>query len=163
MSSTSSVVKSLPYLFCRAKYEGECHPPSRWLRRHCVFQGRCDSRHTWAPWRWAWGDVDQFDRLWGVSWNRQTGSLSMGCLMHTSNLSWLPRYCQKCLPNMLKRMGLGFLCCLIKVVAIQATMTRSDHCKHMLTDSCFALLSENATPRAELKLTRVFWLFIDIN
>ena len=58
------------------------------------------------------------------------------------------RYCQKCLPNMLKRMGLGLLCCLIKVVIeiiIQATMTGSDHCKHVdnvLIDSCFFLSSE---------------------
>ena len=55
------------------------------------------------------------------------------------------RYFQQYLPNMLKRMGLGLLCCLIKEVIdviIHATMIGSQFCKHvdkMNIDSCFLL------------------------
>ena len=55
--------------------------------------------------------------------------------------------CQRYLPNMLKRMGLGLLCCLIKEVIniiLQATMTGS-HCEHIGINrfvSCYFLISE---------------------
>ena len=65
------------------------------------------------------------------------------------------RYFQQYLPNMLKRMGLGILCCLVKEViniVIHATMIGSYQCKHidsMNFDSCFLLenhvVSDNGT------------------
>ena len=44
------------------------------------------------------------------------------------------RYCKKCVPNMLKRMGLGLLCCLVKVLAeitIHGTMSNRPACKNL--------------------------------
>ena len=65
------------------------------------------------------------------------------------------RYFQRYLPNMLKRMGLGLLCCFVKEViniVIHATMIGSYQCKHvdkMDIDSCFLLeahvVSDNGT------------------
>ena len=51
-------------------------------------------------------------------------------------------------PNMLKRMGLGLLCCFLKSVVeiiIQVTMTRGKECKHFdknIRDSCYFLAIE---------------------
>ena len=58
------------------------------------------------------------------------------------------RFGQRYLPNMLKRMGLGLLCCLIKEVfeiIIQTTMTGSGHCRHVdnvIIDSCYFFASQ---------------------
>ena len=58
------------------------------------------------------------------------------------------RYCEKCVPNMLKRMGLGLLCCLIKVlaeIAIHATMTNDKACiifHNNPVKSCFLIITE---------------------
>ena len=58
------------------------------------------------------------------------------------------RYCKRCVPNMLKRIGLGVLCCLIKEVTkiiIHATMTKGKLCN--LADknsmvSCYLISSK---------------------
>ena len=58
------------------------------------------------------------------------------------------RYCQLYAPNMLKRMGLGLLCCLVKVIveiAIHATMTSGKACKMFFENSigtCFFILTQ---------------------
>ena len=58
------------------------------------------------------------------------------------------RYCQKYVPNMLKRMGLGLLCCLVKVVVeivIHATMTNRKACTFFHDNpvgSCFLIITE---------------------
>ena len=47
------------------------------------------------------------------------------------------RYYSKYLPNMLKRMGLGLLCCFIKeliIITIHATMTGGQECSHDIDD-----------------------------
>ena len=61
----------------------------------------------------------------------------------------LARMCfSKCLPNMLKRMGIGLFCCLVKEVseiAIQSTMMGGEYCHHFdnnTIDSCYFLTSE---------------------
>ena len=59
----------------------------------------------------------------------------------------LVRYCQKFIPNLLKRIGLGLLCCLIKVVAqlvIHVTLVNSEPCQLVDTSpvvSCYFILS----------------------
>ena len=56
------------------------------------------------------------------------------------------RYYQKYVPNMLKRMGLGLLCCLVKVmleIVIHAIMTNGKACKsftHNTLLSCFLVI-----------------------
>ena len=59
------------------------------------------------------------------------------------------RYLSKYLPNMLKRMGLGLLCCFIKeliIITIHATMTGSQPCLHDIEsvpmDRCFLQASK---------------------
>ena len=58
------------------------------------------------------------------------------------------RYCRLCAPNMLKRMGLGLLCCLLKVIveiAIHATMTNGKACKmsgEYSIVTCFFILTQ---------------------
>ena len=53
--------------------------------------------------------------------------------------------CQEYFPSMLKRMGLGLFCCLIKVtleIFVQATMTGGEYCDHFdnnVYDSCYFL------------------------
>ena len=58
------------------------------------------------------------------------------------------KHCPKYHPNMLKKMGIGLLCCLvteIALVCIQFTMTGEGHCRHFddnLFVSCYYLDSE---------------------
>ena len=59
------------------------------------------------------------------------------------------RYCSKYLPNMLKRMGLGLLCCFIKElinITIHATMTGGQECLHDIEpvpiDRCYLQVSK---------------------
>ena len=58
------------------------------------------------------------------------------------------RYCQPYAPNMLKRMGLGLLCCLAKViveVVIHATMTNRKACKNFDENTiatCYFILTQ---------------------
>ena len=58
------------------------------------------------------------------------------------------RYCQLYAPNMLKRIGLGLLCCLVKViveVVIHATMTNGKACKNFHENSivtCFFISTQ---------------------
>ena len=58
------------------------------------------------------------------------------------------RYCQLYAPNMLKRMGLGLLCCLVKVIVeivIHATLTNEKACKNFDENSivtCFFILTQ---------------------
>ena len=58
------------------------------------------------------------------------------------------RYCQPYAPNMLKRMGLGLLCCLAKViveVVIHATMTNRKVCKNFDKNTiatCYFILTQ---------------------
>ena len=57
----------------------------------------------------------------------------------------ISRCCRGHFPNMLKRMGLGLFCCLIKAaleIAAQATMTQGEYCDHFhsnVYDSCYFL------------------------
>ena len=57
----------------------------------------------------------------------------------------LSRYCRRHFPNMLRRMGLGLFCCLIKAafdIGIQVTMTEGEYCDHFdnnVYDSCYFL------------------------
>ena len=58
------------------------------------------------------------------------------------------RYYRKYLPNMLKRMGLGLLCCFIKeliIITIHATTTQNQSCQHIdivPMDNCFLIISD---------------------
>ena len=59
------------------------------------------------------------------------------------------RYCSKYLPNMLKRMGLGLLCCFIReliFITIHATMIGDQLCPHVIEsvpmDKCFLQASK---------------------
>ena len=58
------------------------------------------------------------------------------------------RYYSKYLPNMLKRMGLGLLCCFIKeliIITIHATMTQNQVCQYIdivPMDNCYLIMSD---------------------
>ena len=75
-------------------------------------------------------------------------------LMLTTILIGIPLYqlmvrnCRLYAPNMLKRMGLGLLCCLVKVIVelvIHATMTNGKACKNFYENfigNCFFILAQ---------------------
>ena len=71
-------------------------------------------------------------------------TIIVGVLVHRLLVYFIPKY----FPNMLKRMGLGLLCCFLKVVTeitIQSTMVRGDDCTHFANntlDSCYFLMSK---------------------
>ena len=72
------------------------------------------------------------------------------------------QYCRLYAPNMLKRMGLGLLCCLVKVIVelvIHATMTNGKACKNFDNENsigtCFFIVTQfdiNGTCSALLKI-----------
>ena len=98
------------------------------------FMGQLMQKQCPSPWAWVLSEP-----------------LFMGLLVviiGTPISQFSKKHCPKYHPNMLKKMGIGLLCCLvteIALVCIQFTMTGEGHCRHFddnLFVSCYYLDSE---------------------
>ena len=109
----------------------------------------------------CWGFISQDMATLQLASRQCPSSLIIGIfvadpmnLMLTTILIGIPLYqlmvrnCRLYAPNMLKRMGLGLLCCLVKVIVelvIHATMTNGKACKNFYENfirNCFFILTQ---------------------